>query len=221
MALGVATTLLLAGCSSGDDDPEADVETSGGASASEPTSATAEAYLPVPEGVELTEPGSELEVGDTAVVAYRPRQNQVGALDIRITRLEQTSIKQSFTAWQLSPAGEKSTPYFVHARIENVGDTDLGGRPVPLYVVNEDDVLLESTPFASTFAPCPSKPFPKRFGPGAKTNACLVYMAPDHGELVAVSFRPEETFNPITWTGEVERYVPPKPEKRKKGNGKG
>ena len=40
----------------------------------------------------------------------------------------------------------------------------------------------------------------------------MVYLAPDHGELVAVSFRPEETFNPIVWEGEVIRYQPPKPE---------
>ncbi len=89
----------------------------------------------------------------------------------------------------------------MRATIENVGDTDLGGRPVPLYVVNEDNVLLEATPFASSFKPCPSTPFPEKFGPGDTADVCLVYLAPDKGELVAVSFRPEETFNPITWTG--------------------
>jgi hypothetical protein len=210
--VSVLVSGLLAGCSDDGDEPEA-------GSSSSPATPSATPYLPVPEGVTLTEPGSQLAVGDHAVVAYRPRQRQVGALDIQVTRLEETTIKESFSDWQLSGEQKRSTPYFVHARIENVGDTDLGGRPVPLYAVNDDNVLLESTPFASSFEACPSTPFPKKFGPGATTNACLVYLAPRHGELVAVSFRPEETFDPITWSGDIEKYVPPKPKKSKKGRG--
>jgi hypothetical protein len=168
----------------------------------------------VPDGVELTVPGTQLAVGDHAVVAYKPRQDQVGALDIDVTALERTSIAKTFAAWQLSDAQEKSNPYFVRATVENVGDTDLGGRPVPLYVVNDQNLLLEATPFASSFETCPSTPLPEKFGPGDRAKVCLVYLAPDHGDLVAVSFRPEETFNPITWTGDVEKYQPPKAGKK-------
>jgi hypothetical protein len=220
LVLGTAALVmagsLLAGCSDDGGDPDS------GGSPSGSTSAAAEEspYLPVPDGVSLTAPGSKLSVGDHAVVAYRPRQNQVAALDIQVTRLERTTIKQSFSDWQLSAQQKQSTPFFVHATIENVGTTDVGGRPVPLYGVNDDNVLLESTPFASTFAPCSSEPFPKRFGPGKSAKVCLVYLAPQHGKLVAVSFRPEETFNPITWTGKIEKYVPPKPDKNKGGKPK-
>lgn len=198
LAIVLAASSLLAGCS-GDSEPESD-GTSG--------SAGSTPYLPVPSGVHLTEQGSQLSLGDHAVVAYHPRQGQVAALDIAVTRLEKTSI-DAFSAWQLTSAQQRSTPYYVHARIKNVGDTNVGGRPVPLYVVNEDNVLLEATPFASSFKPCPSTPFPKRFGPGKTATVCLVYLAPKHGRLVAVSFRPEETFNPIIWKGEVQRYQPP------------
>jgi hypothetical protein len=113
---------------------------------------------------------------------------------------------KDFSAWQLSPEQKASTPYYVHATVKNVGATNLGGNPVPLYVVNQDNVLLESTPFASSFAPCPSTPFPKPFAPGATAKVCLVYLAPKHGKLVSVSFRPQESFNPITWTGDVVRH---------------
>ena len=182
---------------------------------SDGVSSSATPYLPVPDGVELTPPGSQLSVGDSAVVAYHPRQDDVAALDIQVTSLEKAPIK-AFSAWQLSDAQKRSSPYYVRATIENVGDTDLGGRAVPLYVVNDDNVLLEPTPFASSFEPCPSTPFPEKFGPGKKARVCLVYLAPEHGKLEAVSFRPEETFNPITWTGEVEPYQPPKPSKSPK-----
>ena len=196
LGAALALTLALTGCSSSDDSSSG---ASGGATAS------ASPYLPVPTGVELTTPGSELSVGDHAVVAYRPRQDQVAALDIQVTKLERTTVK-SFSAWQLSNAQKRSTPYYVRATVKNVGDTDLGGRPVPLYVVNGDNVLLESTPFASSFEACPSTPFPKKFGPGATAQVCLVYLALDHGRLTAVSFRPDEKFDPITWTGDVTRY---------------
>jgi hypothetical protein len=204
-AVALVAALAVAGCSaSSDDEPQTAASPTPTATASETP------YLPVPSGVELTTPGSQLSVGDHAVVAYRPRQDEVGALDIRVTSLQKTSI-DAFDAWQLKPAQRKSNPYYVRATIENVGDTDLGGRSVPLYVVNEQNVLLEATPFASSFEPCPSTPFPERFKPGDRTRACLVYLAPNHGDLVSVSFRPEETFNPITWSGEIERYQPPNP----------
>ncbi|WP_243060990.1 hypothetical protein [Nocardioides sp. SR21] len=213
LALAVSAVLALAGCSTGGGSDSA------GPSASATATPSATPYLPVPAGVTLTPPGSQLSVGDAASVAYEPRQDQVGALDITVTALETTKI-EAFSAWQLSDAQKASTPYYVRATIENVGETDLGGRPVPLYVVNENDVLLEATPFASSFKPCPSTPFPEKFGPGDSADVCLVYLAPDRGELEAVSFRPEETFNPITWTGEVVKYQPPKPEKKPKDSKK-
>jgi hypothetical protein len=219
-ALLLATALTVAGCSSSSDgdQPEAGgtpgaTDASGSSTPSTPSTSETP-YLPVPAGVELTAPGSQLAVGDHAVVAYKPRQDQVGALDIRVTALEKTTIKD-FSAWQLNDAQKQSNPYYVRTLIKNVGDTDLGGREVPLYVVNDQNVLLEPTPFASSFEPCPSTPFPQKFGPGDSVRACLVYLAPDHGDLVSVSFRPEETFNPITWTGDVVKYEPAKPSKPK------
>lgn len=220
VAAVVAGALTLVGCSSSDGGAEPDAGATPRPSSGSTSGATP--YLPVPDGVELTEPGSQLAVGDHGVVAYEPRQDLVAALDIQVTRLEKTDIKD-FSAWQLSDAQKASNPYYVRAKVENVGDTDLGGRPVPLYVVNGDNVLLEPTPFASSFKPCPSTPLPEKFGPGDVARVCLVYLAPDHGDLVSVSFRPEETFNPITWTGDIEKYVPPQGEGATKGGtaGKG
>ena len=161
LGAALAGALALGGCSGSDEGAQPQ---EGSTLTAPAASSGATPYLPVPDGVELTEPGSQLAVGDHAVVAYHPRQEQVAALDIVVTRLEKASIKD-FSAWQLSDAQKESNPYYVRARIENVGDTDLGGRPVPLYVVNEDNVLLESTPFASSFRPCPSTPIPEKYRP--------------------------------------------------------
>ena len=100
----------------------------------------------------------------------------------------------------------------MHAKIRNVGATDLGGRRPPLYAVDGDNKLIESSTFASTFKPCPSEAFPKKFKTGDAVDTCLVYLAPDKGELAAVSFRPTEDFDPIIWVGELTTPEPPKDE---------
>jgi len=207
MALAVA----LAGCSGGDGGGSG----SGGEGQSSPT-ASETPYLDVPEGVELTAQGTELEVGESATVAYEPRQNAVGALDITVTSVERASFKL-FEGWELTKQTRKTTPYFVRARVENVGDTNLGGRPVPLYIVDGQNRLIESSVFTGNFKPCQNSMFPKRFRNGDRVRACLVYLAPDKGELTAVSFRPDQEFDPITWTGEVTRAGA---EKKKSGGKK-
>ncbi|MQW75388.1 hypothetical protein GHK92_05840 [Nocardioides sp. dk4132] len=231
LALGAA---LLAGCSSDDggDTGSGDAGSSaattsdgsagtgsGSSSGAEPGdggSETAEPYLPVPEGVELTEPGTELELGDTAVVAWEPRQKTVGVLEITVNRLERTTFEKSFEGWKLEPAVRRTTPYFVRARVANVGDTDLGGVEVPLYIVDAKNTLVRYSRFASTFEPCDSGDLPKKFRPGQERDVCLVYLAPDRGRLTAVSFRPTEEFDPITWTGKVRTLgEPAKPGKKK------
>jgi hypothetical protein len=224
LGLAVGCALALSGCS--DPATVGDPEAAGGsspsasessaspsASASESPSTEATPYLPVRDGVELTAQGSELEVGDTAVVAFEPRQDEIGVLDITVTRLEKTSFEESFSGWQLDGATRKSNPYFVHATVRNVGGTDLGGRPVPLYVVDGRNTLIEASGFASTFKPCPSKALPKKFENGDRAKVCLVYLSPRNGDLTAVSFRPTEDFDPIVWTGKLQRVASEKKNK--------
>ncbi len=219
LAAGLAAVLLLSGCSDDGDDPGEsgeNGETTGGTPATEETP-----YLEgVPEGIELTAQGSELSVGDSATVAYEPRQDEVGALDIKVTRLVDADFKQ-FVGWRITPETRQTSPYFVYATVTNVGDTDLGGDEVPLYAVDGDNKLIEASTFQSTFKPCPRGTFPKKFGNGDTGKFCMVYLAPDRGELTAVSFRPTEDFNPITWTGDLEKPEPPKKKQQDGGNGGG
>lgn len=197
LALTVALTLALAGCSDGGENPD------GEGAGSPTTSVEAEPYLPVPEGVELTEQGSTLAVGDTATVAYEPRQDLVGAMEIKVTSLEKATF-DLFVGWELTSKIRSTSPYFVRATVTNVGDTDLGGRPVPLYVVDGENRLIESSLFTGSFKPCEGASFPKKFKNGDTLKACMVYLAPGKGDLAAVSFRPTQEFNPIIWEGELE-----------------
>jgi len=197
LLLTVALTLALAGCSDGGETPDAD------GTGSPTETAEAEPYLPVPDGVELTAQGSTLDVGASATVAYEPRQDLVGAMEITVTSLEKATF-DLFVGWDVTKQIRSTAPYFVRARVTNVGDTDLGGRPVPLYVVDGDNRLIESSLFTGSFKPCEGASFPKKFKNGDTLKACMVYLAPGKGDLSAVSFRPSQEFNPIVWEGELE-----------------
>ncbi|HRD60721.1 MAG TPA: hypothetical protein PL137_07445, partial [Nocardioides sp.] len=142
----IVTAGALGACSD-EDDPGADSSSSGSTasgSSSEPTE-SARPYLPVPAGVELSPQGSQLAVGDTATVAYEVKQGEVGVLDLAVTRLEKTSFGKSFVGWDLDAGQQKSNPYFVRATVTNRGTTDLGGRRVPLYIVDGTNTLVEQT----------------------------------------------------------------------------
>jgi len=202
---------LVGGCAGDVEDPDPQPTSS----ASEPTEPSESspsdeetAYLPVPEGVALTPPGTKLRVGDSAVVAWEPRQDLVGVLDVTVTRLVRTWFADSFEGWQLDDKTRKSTPYFVRVSITNVGETDVGGRDVPLYAVDPTDTLIQASSFQAKFEPCPGNGvFPKKFKPGDAKDLCLVYLVPDGGRLTAVSFRPVQEFDPITWTGPMEKLA--------------
>lgn len=218
---GVLLCAVFAGCSDDPEEPGTD-DPSGSTGTETSTSPSPTNTLPVPDGVELTQQGSALEVGDTATVAYQVRQGVVGVLDIKVSRLEKTSFEESFVGWDLSAETKKAKPYFVRATILNRGETDLGGRPGPLYIVDGTNTLVEATSFASRFRPCEPGRFPESFPPGATTKVCLVFLAPAKGDLTAVSFRPTQEDDPITWTGELQKPKPPKKDKKdKKGEGKG
>lgn len=225
LACGVLA-LALVGCSDDsqdpDDDPSAGGSSGAGGSGSESGSATPSpsSSFPVPDGVELSEQGASLEVGETATVAYQLRQSVVGVLDITVTRLEKTSFAESFVGWDLSDRTKTTKPYFVRATVVNRGVTDLGKlRLQPLYALDGKNTLIESTMFESRFKACNPNVFPKKFPPGATADMCFVYLVPDKGDFAAASFRPTQDDLPITWTGELK--APKKPKKPKKAAGGG
>jgi hypothetical protein len=214
-------TLGLVGCSDDSESPESTNSQSSSESTSESGSASPSDSLLVPDGVELTDQGSSLEVGDTATVAYEVRQGVVGVLDITVKRLEKTSFGESFVGWDLDEQDRTSKPYFVRATVVNRGETDLGEvRLQPLYILDATDTLVESNSFGSTFKPCNPDALPAPFPPGATADLCLVYLAPNKGDLTAASFRPTETDVPITWSGELKKPKPPKDDKDDKDKNK-
>ncbi len=170
----------------------------------------------MPDGVVLTTPGSELGLGELATVAWRPPRGRVGVLNVKVRKLVKADIKD-LKDWQLDAAGRSSALYYVTVTVANVGDEDLSGRRIPLYVLDGAGALVESSAFKTEFDPCPSRAMPEGFVTGEKTTVCQAYLVPERGDLKAVSFRPTAKFNPITWVGKVSE--PPKPKKKPRSAG--
>ena len=212
----VAAAVSLSGCSGGSGSSATSGSSapaaggSGTSSASAGTSATpkppssSSTSPSVVDGVKLTDQGSKLKVGESAKVSWQPNQKTTGVIRVSVTKLERVPIR-TFSDFRLSAAVRRSTPYFVHATVRNLGKSDLSQVRVPLYLLDARNTLLQTSTFEALFPLCPSRPLPAKFTRGKRTSVCLVYFAPNHGKLVAISFRPTEDFDAITWTGPIAK----------------
>jgi hypothetical protein len=220
-AFAVVAGLVLSGCSGGDGEPGAEESPSATNDASATESPTAD--VSVPEGVEVTAQGADLEFGDSAVVAFEPDQTRSTLLGLTVKSARKGRL-EDFKGFILDdPYKRKANYYYVKVGVENVGEGDVGGSPVPLWGVNGENTLLPAVNFTTEFKQCASTPLPKKFEAGDSIDTCLVYLSPDKGSLEAVSFRPDQAFDPIEWTGEIKPAKKPEPkkksQKKKRDNG--
>ncbi|MET3960349.1 hypothetical protein ABIE44_000283 [Marmoricola sp. OAE513] len=201
----VGLTTVLAGCT---DAKDPDAKKSPGTPA-----ATAQTQVPVPDGVELTEYGTDLTFGQSANVAYSPNDERQTVLQLTVNGVTQGTI-DDLSGYTLEERTRASTPYYVKVTVKNVGQGDVGQTPIPLFLVDNRNTLISASSFTNSFTKCPSVPLPTTFAPQASLATCLVFLAPDHGTMTGVSFRAVQEFAPIVWTGELT--VPKKKKKDKK-----
>jgi hypothetical protein len=208
----LSAALAVAGCSgSGSSGPSGSSGTSGPTTPGQAQSGTSSSSLPVPAGITLTPQGTVLALGEAATVAWQPDQKTVGVIKMAVTGQQHVRIS-TFRDFRLDRATRRSTAYFVHVKVTNLGKSDLSHVTVPLYLLDHDHTLLQASTFQARFPACPSRPLPAKFGHGQRAKVCLVYFVPKHGKLVAMSFRPSQDYDAITWHGPVQ---PPAPLKKK------
>jgi hypothetical protein len=210
-SLAATAALTLTACSGADDEPAA----TAGDTASSSSTPTPSSTVEVPSGQEITEPGTVLAFEDTATVAYETK-DQGAVLALRVDSAEQGSL-EDFQGFDLDdPLKKKGNYYYVRVMVKNVGKDTIGDVPVPLWGISGENTLLQPVVFKSSFAKCPTEPLPAKFKPKDTFKTCLVFLSPDKGKLVGVSYRPTEQFVPIEWRGPVKMLPKPKkPEKKK------
>ena len=208
----------LAGCGSDDGKGDADESASPSPSA---TSTGPAPYLPVPEGVTLTEPGTALDLGEEGVIAFERRQDEIGVLAVVVERIERTSFQESFPGWNVDDTTAARTPYFVRVKVTNVGDTDLGGLRLDNVLWADDGSNLEAPNYytAAQLPACHGAALPASFATAATAELCQVYfIAPAHA-FESVAFPPYGGLDAVTWSGTISKVT--KPAKPGKGDRKG
>jgi hypothetical protein len=194
--------LLLSGCGGSDskskDKPSA-----------KPADVLPTGDVQVPDSVDLTKAGTDLEFGEPAYVAYSANAKRGSVLSLTVNSVQQGKIAD-LASYQLDAASKKARPYYVQVAVKNLGTGDLSRLGVPIFAVDSTDALVLPTTFTPSFARCPSTPLPAGFVSGKSISECLVYLVPDGGTLTEMSYRPEQAFQPITWKGTIAPVAVPK-----------
>ncbi|GAA5118259.1 hypothetical protein GCM10023339_30550 [Alloalcanivorax gelatiniphagus] len=167
-----------------------------------------------------TAPGTALEHGASAVLAWQPARDLAGELELAVEQVAEQ--RQSvFDGWIRDDAMTAARPYFVTVTLANVGDTDLGGQDVPLYLRDTDGALGALWTLGGDFTACQSGPLPVPFEAGTEAEMCLVYLVPDGGRIRDLVFQPTEGYDPITCTGEVQEPRKPARDAGRTAKGRG
>ncbi len=200
-ALAGLVLATLAGCGSDDAGDEDDARPSAAAT----TSVAPSDYLEVPAGIALTEPGTALELGEEAVVAYQLRQDDVATVAITVQRIERTTFEKSFPGWNVDAATAARTPYFVRLSVTNLGEEDLGGRRLDSVLWADDGTTLEAANHydAKQLPVCSGGPLPAAFTAQASAELCQVYFLAPEQELRSISFLPFGGLDAVTWSGDL------------------
>ncbi len=189
----IAPALLLSGCGSTDTKAKP---------AAKPSVDLPTGDVEIPDGITLTKAGTELAFTQPALVAYEPNTQRSSVLSLSVDSVQVGKLSD-FAAYQLDDRTKKSKPYYVKVSVKNVGSGDLSRAAVPLYAVDNRNALIQQSTFNNNFAKCPSPSLPAGFVQGQSFQGCLVYLVPDAGTLVEMSFRPLQAFEPITWKGDI------------------
>ncbi|KRF00018.1 hypothetical protein ASG88_11475 [Nocardioides sp. Soil777] len=202
--------LVALGACSSDDGTPGDRTPDAGAStpAGEPTADSAAA------DVATTEPGTVLALGDAATVVWRSSADLEGVLELRVDAVREAATAD-FDGLVASGTVAGAQPYYVDVTVANVGDTDLGGLDVPLYLLDTSDTLGPPWGFEEPFASCRSRPLPRAFTPGDSRSKCLVFFARAGSTYDAMAFQPTPDVEAITWTGEPEPADRERPSRRR------
>lgn len=195
MTAAAVCALTLTGCSGMGDD-EAAPTTSAATSADSPDASTPAATAEI-DG-RATPPGTKLKLGKSAVVRFTANPKHDSLIKLTVTTVKQGQIKD-LDQFRLDDQTKRSSVYYVSASVKNVGKGDLGGQPIPLYGQVSNDLVVPPVVLGSTFKRCDYQPLPKKFERGKRADVCIVLLAPRHGKVSSVQWRPADNSDPIIW----------------------
>lgn len=199
----VAAALLLSSCAS---------ETAGTAvqststppitaatSAVSPSSDTASsAPKPAAGAADVTKPGSELKVGDRAVVPFKYGTDKNGTIAITVTAIEKGANAD------LAKFGDKAKgliPYYIRVSVENVDGADLSYSSVSLRAIGADGKST-GVIISGDVEKCESETAKKDFTTaGAKYETCVLQASREGLEVTGATYDKGDDYlkSPLVW----------------------
>ena len=174
---------VLAGCS--DDDA--------GGSEAAPTSP-----VPVPEGVELTELGSTVDIGDAAVASYMIGSQRASVVEVTVSKVKRGK-SCDFVGYQLDKSTAASTPWYVDAQMKALATEGEGPATLPVFGYDSTDTFFPAAEVPSSFERCPP-PETQPLREGERVRGCLVFFVPPKATFEAVQLRAQDGVDPISWS---------------------
>jgi hypothetical protein len=202
LVLSGVTAVLLSACGgeevAGTSSPaSAPVTTEESSAPSSSAAASSSKAAPAATG-DVTPPGTELSVGDRAVVPFEYGTDKSGTIALTVTAIEAGDPAD------LAAFGEKANgivPIYVRVTVENVGGDDLAHSSVSLRAVGDDGrgtgvIITGDTP------KCESESAPKSFTAAGETfETCVLQGARDASTVAGATFGKggEYDDSPILW----------------------
>ncbi|MFJ9778945.1 hypothetical protein ACIRSS_05140 [Amycolatopsis sp. NPDC101161] len=198
----VRTTALLAACAAalllsacgGESGQAAPAAPTSAPTSAAPESSTAAA---APVG-DVTKPGTELKLGERAVVPFKYGTAKSGMIAITVTAIEKGDNAD------LAKYGDKAkgiTPYYLRATVENVDGADLAYSSVSLRALGSDGRSTGVIITGSTDR-CKSGTAGKDFtSAGAKFETCTLQGAREGAAVEAATFDKGDGYDksPVVW----------------------
>lgn len=178
----VLCAALLSGCS-GDD---------GGLAPEVPSS------VPTTDTDGSTLPGTSLALGESAVVRFKAGRQRTSLIELTVTSVKPGSRRQ-LVQFELPAAARHSDVFYVRVTVVNTDRSDLAGEVVTLYGMVSDSRVVPPVTFGSPFDRCEHRALPRNFTKDARTQLCMVMLAPKHGRISAIQWRGNGHVEPILW----------------------
>ncbi|MGA8850586.1 MAG: hypothetical protein WB508_02595 [Aeromicrobium sp.] len=182
-AIVIAVMLTLGACGSSEPAP--------------PTVPTPQGFE-LPSDVTLTDPGTELALGEPGTVVLEVDDGAASAVTLTVNEITKGTI-EDFRFFSLDAASKASTPYYVSATVRNEGPAGLGGLGAPFVAHDDANTIVPPNVINGSFRPCPSTEVPKSFLAGDATEMCLVFLMAKGRTLVSIDALSDDPATAVRW----------------------
>jgi hypothetical protein len=151
----------------------------------------------VPQGISLSDPGTERKLGQSLTVGYPAADDEAGtALALGVTTVAKAP-KRHLSLYRV-PAGMQ--PYYVRVMVGNRGPAAASfPAGVPWWLHVAGDVLVPPTAAPRGLARCVPPRVGKALPAGSTVKGCLLFFVPRGTAVESVDFQPAGVETAVRW----------------------